>query len=104
MYVCIYLIITLSMLYILSHNRLKRPHSFSVTHYMLSHLQVSFVVYTTSRPLLRVFAVSLALLYMIGLALTLSGAVFPYSGGSQPAPKRLFLQVENYDVPTIPGM
>ncbi|CAI8010143.1 Endoplasmic reticulum metallopeptidase 1 [Geodia barretti] len=53
---------------------------------------VPFVVYTASKRLRMLLAGCLALLYLTSLALSLSGAAFPYSGGEQPAPKRLFLQ------------
>lgn len=51
------------------------------------------MVHLTSKRLRVIMAGSLVLMYLAGLTLVLSGAVFPYSGGETPAPKRLFLQV-----------
>ena len=51
------------------------------------------MVYTASKRLRKVMAVVLLLVYVSGLLVSISGAVFPYSGGESPTPKRLFLQV-----------
>ena len=51
------------------------------------------MVYTASKRLREVMAVVLVLMYVSGLLVSISGAVFPYSGGESPTPKRLFLQV-----------
>lgn len=51
------------------------------------------MVHMASKRLRMVMAGCLVLMYLGGLVLAMSGAVFPYSGGEYPAPKRLFLQV-----------
>ena len=64
-----------------------------VSRLVLLASQVPFVVHTASKRLRMVMAGGLALLYVTGMIFALSGSAFPFAGGENPSPKRLYLQV-----------